>query len=246
LRFKLPAVAVSSPLPESAPYTHEEEVMVEAVIFDIDGTLIDSVYFHAKAWQEALRHFGHDLPFERVRHEIGKGGDILMRDLLPRSVVDEREEEIATYRAGLFKRKYLSEIRGFSGVRALFERIRADGKKIALASSAKGDEIAHYRKIADIDGLTDAETSSDDAEQSKPHPDIFEAALDRLGGIDPSCVIVVGDTPHDADAASKAKLRIIGVLCGGFPEDELRAAGCFEIYRDPAQLLSEYEKSPIR
>jgi phosphoglycolate phosphatase-like HAD superfamily hydrolase len=88
-----------------------------------------------------------------VRHEIGKGGDILMRDLLPKSLVDEREEEIATYRAELFKRKYLSEIRGFSGVRALFERIRADAKKIALASSAKGDEIAHYRKIADIDGL---------------------------------------------------------------------------------------------
>jgi HAD superfamily hydrolase (TIGR01549 family) len=220
--------------------------MLEAVIFDIDGTLIDSVDLHARAWQEALQHFGYDIPFERVRHEIGKGGDKLMRDLLPVELVESREEEIAIYRADLFKRKYLSEVCGFPCVRDLFERIRADGKKIALASSAKGDELANYTRIADIDGLTDAETSSDDAERSKPHPDIFEAALERLGGMDASRAIVIGDTPHDAEAATKAGLRTIGVLCGGFPEQELRDAGCFAIYRDLAHLLSEYNESPLK
>jgi phosphoglycolate phosphatase-like HAD superfamily hydrolase len=127
----------------------------------------------------------------------------------------------------------------------LFERIKADGKRIALASSAKGDELEKYKKIANIADLVDAETSSDDAEQSKPHPDIFEAALERLGQISPERVVVIGDTPYDAEAAGKAGLRTIGVLCGGFPEADLRAAGCIAIYRDPADLLARYDTSPL-
>jgi HAD superfamily hydrolase (TIGR01549 family) len=220
--------------------------MIEAIIFDIDGTLVDSVDLDARAWQEALQHFGHDFPFPQVRHEIGKGGDQLLPDLLPPKVVNSQGEEIEKYRADLFKQKYLSEVRAFPNVRELFERIRADGKKIALASSAKSDEIAIYKKIADIEGVVNVETSADDAEKSKPHPDIFDATLNRLGGINPASVIVVGDSPHDATAASKARLLTIGVLCGGFPESELRAAGCIAIYRDPAALLTGYDDSPLR
>jgi HAD superfamily hydrolase (TIGR01549 family) len=219
--------------------------MIEAVIFDIDGTLVDSVDLHARAWHEALQHFGHDCPYQQVRHEIGKGGDQLLPDLLPPTVVNSQGEEIKEYRSELFKRKYLSEVRAFPKVRELFERIRADGKMVALASSAKSDEIEIYKKIANIEGLVDVEASADDAEKSKPHPDIFDATLERLGGINPSGVIVVGDTPHDAQAASKARLLTIGVLCGGFPEDELRAAGCIAIYRDPAALLAGYVESPL-
>lgn len=217
--------------------------MIEAVIFDIDGTLLDSVDLHAEAWQEALKHFGHDIQFERVRHEIGKGADQLLPALLPNDQLQVRGKKIEKFRSELFKSKYLPLVRPFPMVRELLERIRADGKRIALASSAKGDEIAKYKKIADIDGLVDVETSSDDAEKSKPHPDIFEATLGKLGGIDPATVIVIGDTPHDAAAAAKAGLRTIGVLCGGFPEEELRAAGCVAIYRDPADLLAGYDGS---
>jgi phosphoglycolate phosphatase-like HAD superfamily hydrolase len=220
--------------------------IIEAVIFDIDGTLVDSVDLHAEVWQEALRHFGHDIPYKRVRHEIGKGGDQLMPDLLPKELVDSRGEEIAKYRSELFKRKYLPDVRSFPRVRELFERIRTDAKRIALASSAKSDGIATYKKIANIDDLSDIETSSDDAEKSKAHPDNFEAAIARLGGIDPAKVIVIGDTPHVAEAASKARLRTIGMLCGGFAEAELRAAGCFAIYRDPEDLLSQYDELPLR
>jgi HAD superfamily hydrolase (TIGR01549 family) len=219
--------------------------MIKAIIFDIDGTLVDSVDLHAKAWQEALRHFGHDLPFEQVRHEIGKGGDQLLPDLLPKKIVDSQGEEIKEYRAELFKRKYLPKVRAFPKVRELFERIRADGKKIALASSARTDEIANYKRIAHIEDLVDVEASADDAEKSKPHPDIFDASLDRLGAIDPANVIVVGDTPHDAVAAAKARLLTVGMLCGGFPEAELLAAGCIAIYRDPAALLAGYDESPL-
>jgi HAD superfamily hydrolase (TIGR01549 family) len=220
--------------------------MIEAIIFDIDGTLVDSVDLHARAWQEALQHFGHDLSFQQVRHEIGKGGDQLLPDLLAPKVVDSQGEEIRKYRSELFKRKYLSQVRPFPAVRELFERIRADGKKIALASSAKSDEIAIYRRIARIEDLVDVETSADDVERSKPHPDIFDVTLDRLGGINPVGVMVIGDTPHDAQAASKARLLTIGMLCGGFPEQELRAAGCIAIYDDPAALLAGYGESPLR
>jgi HAD superfamily hydrolase (TIGR01549 family) len=220
--------------------------MIEAVIFDIDGTLLDSVDLHAKAWQEALQHFEQDFSYEQVRHEIGKGADQLLPDLLPPKIVDALGEQIKEYRGELFKRKYLSEVRAFPKVRELFERIRADGKKIALASSAKTDEIVLYKKLANIEDLVDVEASADDAEKSKPHPDIFDATLERLGNIDPARVMVVGDTPHDAKAASKARLLTVGVLCGGFPEAELRAAGCIAIYRDPADLLANYDESPLR
>jgi phosphoglycolate phosphatase-like HAD superfamily hydrolase len=127
----------------------------------------------------------------------------------------------------------------------LFERLKADGKRIALASSAKGDELQTYKKITGIGDLLETETSSDDAEKSKPHPDIFEAALERLGQISPERVVVIGDTPYDAEAAGKAGLRTIGVLCGGFPEADLRGAGCIAIYRDPADLLGRYDESPL-
>ncbi len=121
----------------------------------------------------------------------------------------------------------------------------ADGKQIALASSAKDEELQQYKKAARIDDLIDTETSSDDAEKSKPHPDIFEAALQRLGNIGPEHVVVVGDTPYDAEAASKAGLRTIGVLCGGWPEADLRRAGCIAVFRDPADLLAQYHRSPL-
>ena len=219
--------------------------MVKAVIFDIDGTLIDSVDLHAAAWQEALRHFGHDVPFPKVRTQIGKGGDLLMAELLPEEEVRRRGKEIEEYRLELFKREYLLRVKPFPKVRELLERIRADGKRIALASSAKKEELERYKRIAGIEDLLDAETSSDDAEKSKPHPDIFEAALDRLEGITTADAIAVGDTPYDAQAAGKAGLRTIGLLCGGWPEPELRRAGCLAIYRDPAELLAHYEQSPL-
>lgn len=219
--------------------------MVKAVIFDIDGTLIDSVDLHAESWRQALGHFGHDVPFDRVRAQIGKGGDLLMPALLPEEEVRRRGKEIEAFRQDLFKREYLPRVKPFPSVRELFERIEADGLRIALASSAKKEELQRYKKIAGIDDLLETETSSDDAEKSKPHPDIFEAALERLEGIAADEAIAIGDTPYDAQAAGKAGLRTIGLLCGGWPEAELRAAGCSEIYRDPADLLRRYDESPL-
>lgn len=219
--------------------------MIKAVIFDIDGTLVDSVDLHARAWQEAFRHFGREIPFQEVRQQIGKGGDQLMPVFLSEAELKEFGQELAEYRGALFKREYLPRVRAFPKVRALFERIRQDGKRIALASSAKEDELKAYKKIANIADLVEEQTSADDADKSKPYPDIFQAALAELGDVAHDEAIVVGDTPYDAEAAGKAGLRTIGVRCGGFPEQELRTAGCICIYQDPADLLAHYDESPI-
>ncbi|MBD0372184.1 MAG: HAD family hydrolase [Pyrinomonadaceae bacterium] len=220
--------------------------MIEAVIFDIDGTLVDSVDLHAQAWKEAFKHFGKDIPFEQVRHQIGKGGDQLMPVFFSTEELERFGEEMEEYRGKLYKRDFLPRVRAFPKVRELFERIKADDKRIALASSAKGDELSAYKRIAKIEDLVEEETSADDADKSKPHPDIFEAALEALKLKEPRRAVVIGDTPYDAEAAGRARVRNrIGVLCGGFPERELRAAGMLEIYEDPAGLLKHYEDSML-
>ena len=219
--------------------------MITAVIFDIDGTLVDSVDLHAEAWQVALERFGKKVSFSEVRRQIGKGGDQLMPVFISPREMEKFGEELEQYRSKLFKTEYLPRVSAFPGVRQLFERIRQDQKRIALASSAKGDELKTYKTIAGIDDLVEAETSSDDAARSKPYPDIFEAALAELGDVAPDKILVIGDTPYDAQAAGKANLRTVGLMCGGWNEKELRQAGCIAIYRDPADLLSRYDESPL-
>jgi HAD superfamily hydrolase (TIGR01549 family) len=219
--------------------------MIKAVIFDIDGTLVDSVDLHARAWQETFSHFGKEIPFEQVRHQIGKGGDQLMPVFFSKEELKEFGDEMEKYRGELFKRDYLPQVRAFSKVRELFQKIKEDGLRLALASSAKEDELKEYKRIANIEDLVEEETSSDDADKSKPHPDIFEAAMERLGDIEAHEAVVVGDTPYDAEAAGKIDLRTLGVLCGGFPEAELKAAGCVQIFKDPADLLARYEETII-
>jgi HAD superfamily hydrolase (TIGR01509 family) len=219
--------------------------MIEAVIFDVDGTLIDSVDYHARAWLWAFARHGHDIPLDEIRTQIGKGGDQLMPVFLSEEEIAHFGEQLSDERDTFFKNEYLSHLHAFPMVRELFERIKADGKRIVLASSAKADELERYEQIAGISDLIEPSTSSHDAEQSKPQPDIFEAALGKLGHLDPSRAIVVGDSPWDALAASRAGLKTLGVLCGGFAEDDLKAAGCLAIYSSPTDLLTRYDESPL-
>jgi HAD superfamily hydrolase (TIGR01509 family) len=224
---------------------HPQKASPQAVIFDVDGTLLDSVDKHAMSWVGAFHAFGHRVPFEEVRRQIGKGGDQLMPVFITREEIDEYGEDLDAERGRILKNKYLPLIRPFPDVRALLERVRADGKQVALASSATRDDLATYKKIANIEDLVDVETSSDDARRSKPHPDIFRAALERLGSVRADHTIAVGDTPYDAEAAAKAGIRTIGVLCGGWSGDDLTRSGCIAIYKHPAELLALYRSSPL-
>lgn len=216
--------------------------MLQAVIFDVDGTLVDSVDLHAEAWRVAFEKFGKNFSFHEIRRQIGKGSDQLLPVFFSKPELDRFSEDLDQYRGELFKKEYLPRVRAFARVRELFERIKKDGKQIVLASSAKADELDVYKKIARIDDLIEGETSSDDADRSKPYPDIFQAALARLKDVAPENVVVIGDTPYDAQAASKANLTTIGLLCGGWTEEELRRAGCMAIYRDAEDLLLRYDK----
>lgn len=219
--------------------------MIKAVIFDVDGTLIDSVDVHAKAWAWAFSRHGHNIPFEDIRGQIGKGADQLVPEFLTPEQMESYGKQLEEDRQMFFKDEYYHHLKAFPMVRELFERIIADGKKIVLASSAKKDELEHYEQIANVQDLIGASTSSDDAEKSKPHPDIFHAAMEKLEGIGPDEVMVVGDTPWDAEAAGKAGLKTVGFLCGGFDEDVLKAAGCVAIYAGPSDLLARFDESPL-
>jgi phosphoglycolate phosphatase-like HAD superfamily hydrolase len=219
--------------------------VVKAVIFDIDGTLIDSVDQHARSWVETFEHFGVIADVNKVRGQIGKGADRLMPMFLPPWTTDARKREVEQFRSELFKRKYLPKVCGFPRVRDLFAHLRSRGHKIVLASSCTEQEIGRYKEIASIADLIDAEATSSDAACSKPAPDIFQKALERIFPIRATQAIVVGDSPFDAEAAARAGIPSIGLLCGGFDEEQLRRAGAVAIYQDPEDLLRNYQDSPL-
>lgn len=216
---------------------------IKAVLFDVDGTLIDSNDFHAEAWQRAIAKFGGDVPIERIRGQIGKGGDNLLPALLPQELLDRHGEALEDYRAELFEREYLDRIRPFPCVRELFEAIAARGLRIVLASSGTEEEVAHHLELIGCTDLVGASTSKDDVAHSKPCPDIFEAALAKNEGVAPNEALVVGDSPYDMLAARKVGLRRIGLLCGGFPADQLRTSGAEQLFDDPRDLLARLDES---
>lgn len=218
--------------------------MIRAVIFDLDGTLVDSNDLHVDAWQETFRHFGKEFPQEELRRQIGKGGDQYLPEFLNARELREIGPEVEKFRGALFKKNYLEKVQPFPGVRELFEKLRNDGKRIALASSGNGDEVEHYVKLLKIGDLIEGQTSKSEVKHSKPHPDVFTSVLHLLQ-LPATEAIAVGDTPYDVRAAKKIELATIGFLCGGFPEDELRASGAIALYRDPADLRENYLRSPL-
>lgn len=218
--------------------------MSQAIIFDMDGTLLDSVDLNALSWHEAFSAFGYTVSFEQARSQIGKGGDHLLPTFLSADDIEDHGAAIEEWRAEHFKTHYLALLRPFSGVPDLLRRLRAVGLKIAVASSAKQSELDKYLDMVGIRELVDVTTSSDDADSSKPNPDIFESALQKLG-VRADRAIAIGDTPYDAQAAAQAGMRSIGVLCGGFTEQSLLDAGCCAVYPGPAALLACLDKSPI-
>lgn len=217
--------------------------MPQAVIFDIDGTLVDSVKYHAEAWVKAFEAHGYQADLEAMCQQIGKGGEFILPDFLSEAEIEKDGEAISDYRKQYYQEHLLPKVQAFPKVRDLFERLQNDRIPIVLASSARPETAAHYQELLGIKDLIRGVTSKGDVEEGKPSPDIFEAALKLLPGIPAAEVVVVGDSPYDAQAAAKLGLTTVGVLCGGFAEAVLREAGYTEIYQDPADLLACYERS---
>ena len=213
---------------------------VLAFIFDIDGTLVDSNELHVDSWDRAFRHFGKEFPREKLRAQIGKGSDQYLPEFLTPDEIERFGKELDDYRSDLFRKEYLPAARPFPKVRELFQRIHEDDKRIVLASSGKKADTKYYIDLLKIGDFIDGYVSGDDADRSKPAPDIFSASLKNLGDISPADALTVGDTTFDVEAARKAGLKTIGFLCGGTSESALREVGAVAIYRDPADFLAHY------
>jgi len=212
--------------------------MVKAVIFDIDGTIIDSVGAHIDAWKRTFAHFGKQVSDEKIRRHIGEGSDDMLPVFFSAAELHRFRPELERYRGELFKREYLPSLRAFPKVRELFERIKYDGKKIALASTAQAEEINIYKEMAGISDFVDCSVCAEEVAESKPHGDICGAALRKLGKLAPAKVISIGDTKYDAEAAARNNVCTIGLLCGGGTSEELQQAGCVALYQDPEDLLA--------
>ena len=218
--------------------------MVQALLCDIDGTLVQSNWLHAEAWQIAFGAMGIHLELEELRRQIGKGGDELIPVFVPWWKQDAVEEPLKAFRKFTFQHGLRQKVTALPGVRELLQRVHGAGIKISLASSSQKDDLEVMKQIACIEDLVDEQTSADDAKRSKPHPDIFTAAVKKLG-LKPAQCLAMGDTPYDAESAGRAGIRTIGVTTGGWSKEELISAGCVEAYDGAADLLAHFDGSAI-
>ena len=215
--------------------------MIHGIIFDVDGTLIDSNAAHAQSWVDTLAEIGVDVPFEIVFPMIGMGGDKVLPSLSGYTEDSTTGTTLGKRRWQIFSREYLPNLRPTPGARELVEKLRDDGYELVVASSAGGSELGALLEAAEVADLFDLKTSSSDAEDSKPDPDIVQAAVKKIG-YEPDELIMIGDTPYDVEAAIGAHVRLMGVLTGGWTRDEL--SGAVSVYEDPADILHWYERSP--
>jgi HAD superfamily hydrolase (TIGR01509 family) len=216
--------------------------VIRAVLLDVDGTLIDSNDAHARAWVDAFAEFGHTVPFERVRPLIGKGGDKLMPECIGVDPESPEGKPISERRSEIFRERYLPTLKPFPRATELLERMRAEGLRLVVATSAKKDEMDALLEVCRGSELVDERTSSDDAEESKPDGDIVEAALSRAD-VEPHEALMLGDTPYDVEAARRAGVRTVALRSGGW--DDAALAGSVAIYADTSELLERYAQSPF-
>jgi HAD superfamily hydrolase (TIGR01509 family) len=215
---------------------------LEAVLLDIDGTLLDSNDAHAQAWSDALREAGFDIGSEVVRPLIGMGGDKLLPDLTGIDAESEGGKRLIERRKEIFAKEYLPAVRPFPNANDLLDRLRADGLKLVVATSASDDELHGLLEALGDKSLLEDATSSSDADRSKPDPDIIHAAVAKAETSAAACVML-GDTPYDVEAATKGGVQIIALRCGGWGDDSL--AGAAEVHDDPKAVLEHYDETLI-
>lgn len=216
---------------------------IRAVILDIDGTLLYSNDEHARAFLDAARELGHDeVEYETVRRLIGKGGDKLIPEAFGFEAESDAGMRLSDRKGEIFQERYLPGLRPTPGARALLERFRHDGLTLVVATSADKDDLKGLLDRAGVRDLIEDATSSGDVEESKPDPDIVEAALGQAR-VRSEEAVMLGDTPYDVEAATRAGVRILAVRSGGWSDQDL--SGAAGVYDDPADLLANYERLPI-
>lgn len=219
--------------------------MREVLLTDLDGTLVDSNALHAEAWRRAFEHFGIQIGMDDAWRQIGKGGDQVIPVFVPEADRERLEHPLKEYRKNLFHRDYMSRMVAFPESRELLVRVRDSGLKVVLATSSDKDDLPAYGRLVGMEDLVVEASSSADAQASKPEADIFAAALNKVN-MRPEQAIALGDTPWDAQAAGKLGIPVIGLTSGGWKADDLRDAGCVEVWQDPADLLRHFDQSALR
>jgi len=214
-------------------------------ILDIDGTLVDTNYHHAVAWYRAFRAFGFVVPLWRIHRHIGMGGDQMVSALAGEGFDRVQGDELRAAEKILYT-QLIGEVEPLTGARELIEDLKSSGHTVILASSAKPEELEHYLTLLDARSLVDDWTDSGDVEQTKPEPDLVLAALAKAGDADPKDAVMVGDSVWDCRAAASAKVRSIGVLTGGFSEEELLDAGASKVFPSVEDLRSGLEDAVQR
>jgi HAD superfamily hydrolase (TIGR01549 family) len=212
-----------------------------AAILDIDGTLVDSNYFHAVAWYRALRDHDHTLPMWRIHRAIGMGGDQMIAALLGDEAEEHEGDAIRESETGHYV-DLIDEVRPLDGARDLIEDLKRAGGAVVLASSAKPDEVDHYLDLLDARDLADAWTTSGDVERTKPEPDLVDSALEKVGG---GPAVMVGDSVYDCEAAGNAGVETIAVLTGGFSDSELLRAGARIVFASIVELRERLSWTPL-
>lgn len=216
---------------------------LQAVILDVDGTLILSNDAHAQAWVEAFATYGYDVPFDKVRPLIGMGGDKVIPKMVPGLNKEEGDgKAISQKRKELMIEKFAPTLPSANGTRELVLHMKEQGLRLVIATSATSEELSLLLKAGKVDDLLDVATTSSDAKDSKPSPDIVQAALKKIN-MEPNQALMIGDTPYDIEAANKAGVNVIAVRCGGFDDTQLKDA--IAIYDDPGDLLARYNDSPL-
>ena len=212
-----------------------------AAVLDIDGTLVDTNYQHAVAWFRAFRRLEVTLPLYRIHRHIGMGGDQLVGALAGDEFEREQGDAVRELEGDLYM-ELIDEVRPLAGARELLCDLKDRGHALVLASSAKQHEVDHYLDLLHARDLADGWTTSSDVEQTKPEPDLVAAAVDKAGG---GPAVMVGDSTWDCEAAKRAGLETVGVLTGGFSEQELRAAGAVHVFERIEDLRSGLDATPL-
>jgi HAD superfamily hydrolase (TIGR01509 family) len=213
-----------------------------AVLFDIDGTLVDSNYLHVHAWYRAFEDAGHPVEAWRIHRSIGMDGSTLVATL-----AEGADDETRSHAKDLHSRYYketASLLRPLPGARELLQRVKALGLQVVFATSAPDDELEILRKVLDSDDVVDAMTSSKDVDTAKPKPDIIEVALDRAE-VDASHAVFIGDAVWDVEACERAGVPTIAVLSGGVSRGELETAGAKGVFENARELCEQLDATPI-
>jgi HAD superfamily hydrolase (TIGR01549 family) len=205
---------------------------VDTIVLDVDGTLLDSNYHHTVAWGRAFASVDLVVPLSRIHRHIGMGGDRLVGAVAGDHAEEEHGDEVRER----WEKEYdqlISDTRLFAGARELLADLQEQGLAVALASSSIPSHAQHAFDLLDAERLTDTATTSEDAEESKPHPELIDEALERVGG---GSACVVGDSVWDVEAAARAGVPAYGVLLGGYGRAELEDAGAVAVYEDLEDL----------